>query len=178
MTTENDKCTFRASLVPEHKGDLIDPDDGPISVGGLAVKLGLYEAPNEGAAAKADTIAEMDACPPNGTCYDMDDARRALADRPSLERELTALRHQAELHLARCKRDSDLLVERWSRIEELEADNARLRERVKELQEDAAEIAELIVRMDKMDRPLVDAEWNFMLDFARAALKMEGGGKE
>lgn len=35
----------------------------------------------------------LDTCAPNGTCYDLDDARRALRDRPSMERELAQLRH-------------------------------------------------------------------------------------
>lgn len=96
-------------------------------------------------------------CAPNGTCYELDDARRALRDRPSMEAELTALRDENLRFLERKR--------------ELMADNARLREEV-------AKCKEMVVRAARERDALGECEeeaWthNANLEAERDALRKE-----
>jgi len=106
----------------------------------------------------------------HGTCYDIDDARRALADRPSMERELAALRGE---NLRLVERNRELACE--SRLAEMEAaKNAQLDAafRMREdLRRDMRRIAQEQVVVGNAYQGL-----SRCVTIARAALKMEGGG--
>lgn len=91
---------------------------------------------------------QHDPCiPAMGTCYDLDDARRALRDRPSMERELDRLRAY--------KQHQDYKLAKMmaiKRVEDIEAERDRLREEVGALRKYNQRLLSIIALIPVKDR--------------------------